>query len=110
MTKYLTPLIQKYASLQPTFTERSRRLWAASEARSIGHGGILRLAKVTGLSRQTIERGVRELKRSETDPPSEQLPPQRSRQAGGGRKRLAENVQKLRDSLIFIDIRPHHQF
>ena len=30
----------KYAALVPMLTERSRRVWAAAEARAIGYGGI----------------------------------------------------------------------
>jgi len=36
----LATLRAKHAALAPVFTERSRRLWAASEARALGHGGI----------------------------------------------------------------------
>ena len=30
----------KYGALMPVFTERSRRVWAATEAQAIGYGGI----------------------------------------------------------------------
>jgi len=63
------------------FTERSRRIWAATEARAIGHGGIALVERATGISRATIQRGLREL---DADAP---LPPGRTRKAGGGRKR-----------------------
>ncbi len=51
----------KYRGLQPTFTERSRRLWAATEARALGHGSIAAVADATGISRSTIQRGLRGL-------------------------------------------------
>jgi hypothetical protein len=41
--------------------ERSRRLFAASEAKAAGHGGILAVSEVTGVARSTIGRGLREL-------------------------------------------------
>jgi hypothetical protein len=73
-------------------TERSRRLWAASEARALGHGGIALVERATGISRSTIQRGLREL-----DDPT-QLPPDRTRRAGGGRKRTtALDPTLLRD-------------
>ena len=70
----------KHAALAPVFTERSRRLWAATEARALGHGGIGLVERATGISRATIQRGVREIE-GETA-----LPPGRSRRPGGGRK------------------------
>jgi hypothetical protein len=51
----------KHAGLAAVFTERSRRLWAATEARAIGHGGIALVERATGISRSTIQRGLREL-------------------------------------------------
>jgi hypothetical protein len=76
----LATLRAKHAAMVTVFTERSRRLWAASEARALGHGGIGLVERATGISRATIQRGVREL---DADP---SLPPQRSRRPGGGRK------------------------
>src|SRR5438270_2222447 len=62
--------------------ERSRRLVAGFLARLYGHGGITLLARITGLDRNTIARGRRELDRDDT------LPPGRVRRPGGGPKRL----------------------
>ena len=72
----------KYRALQSTFTERSRRLWAATEAQAIGYGGIALVARVTGLAESTIQRGLRDVRTREC------LPPARSRRVGGGRKRV----------------------
>jgi hypothetical protein len=47
-----------------------------------GHGGILALAEITGLSRTTIRRGVAELRRGVG------LTRRRIRKPGGGRKLL----------------------
>jgi transposase len=41
--------------------ERSRRIWAASEARELGWGGVTCVAQATGLSRTTITTGLQEL-------------------------------------------------
>lgn len=70
-------------------TERSRRIWAASEAVSLGHGGIAVVEEATGISRSTISRGMRELDAGEA------LPPERSRRPGGGRKRTVEKDPRL---------------
>lgn len=99
-------LTSKFRSLKATFTERGRRLWAASEARSLGHGGIKIVASVTGLSRQTIERGVKELKRSEEAKiiDNETIPTTASRRSGGGRKRLtAKDATLLSDLDNLVD-------
>jgi hypothetical protein len=73
----------KYAALAPVLTERSRRCWAAAEARALGHGGIALVIRATGISRSTIQRGLREL-----DTSAVAVPPTRIRRAGGGRKTL----------------------
>jgi hypothetical protein len=44
------------------FDERSRRLLVGFLARQQGRGGITRLAHITGLARNTIARGRRELR------------------------------------------------
>src|SRR5258708_3227331 len=61
--------------------ERSRRLVAGFLARLYGHGGITLLARITGLDRNTIARGRRELDRADAPPPG------RGRRPGGGPKR-----------------------
>jgi hypothetical protein len=42
--------------------ERQRRLWAASEARSCGPGGIAAVVRATGISKNTVQRGIAELR------------------------------------------------
>ena len=77
----LKTLHTKFASLSPALTERSRRLWAATEAVAVGHGGIALVERATGISRSTITRGIAELQSGEV------VPSGRIRQPGGGRKR-----------------------
>ena len=48
--------------------ERPRRIYAATEALNLGHGGIARVAAVLGRHRRTIERGLAEPQRPETFP------------------------------------------
>jgi hypothetical protein len=62
--------------------ERSRRLLVGFLARQHGRGGITLLAQITGLDRNTIARGLRELYQHE---PTDQG---RVRRAGAGRKRV----------------------
>jgi hypothetical protein len=85
----LKTLRRKYVGLEPVLTERSRRLWAATEALALGRGGIALVERATGVSRSTISRGIRELESGES------VEPGRTRRSGGGRKRAAEKDGKL---------------
>ena len=40
---------------------RQRRLFAAFQAQQFGHGGITRMAEISGLDRKTIRKGIQEL-------------------------------------------------
>lgn len=70
----------KFVDLVSDLDERGRRRWAAIEARTLGYGGITAVAQATGLSDRTIRTGLKELAHGRL------LPPDRQRQAGGGRR------------------------
>lgn len=63
-----------------TLSEKDKRRYAAVEARKLGHGGQLYMAKVLGCSARTIQRGQAELETNVA------LPKGRIRRQGGGRK------------------------
>jgi len=69
-----------------TLDERRRRLFAGLLAMHRGHGGILTLAEITGLSRTTIRRGIDELQRGVG------LADERVRRRGGGRRRVEKKT------------------
>jgi Rhodopirellula transposase DDE domain len=46
---------------QGVLDERTRRLWAAAEARSAGHGGVSAVVRATGISESTVLRGLADL-------------------------------------------------
>src|SRR3972149_1560185 len=48
----------KYQALRAMLNERSRRLWAAVEARSLGRGGVAAVIAATGMSSATGNRGL----------------------------------------------------
>ena len=82
----------KYESLAPALNERARRIWAATEARDIGRGGIALVSRATTISYSTIVRGLHELKAGESAEPG------RVRRSGGGRKSsLAKDPSLLKD-------------
>src|SRR6202049_1855055 len=89
----LETLRAKYGSLAPALTERSRRLWAATEARALGHGGIAMVERATGISRSTIVRGSQETKAGAT------LGRDRTRRPGGGRKKAID-----KDATLAMDL------
>ena len=51
----------KYAALDRVMDERLRRQWAATEALALGWGGVTAVATATGLARNTILAGTREI-------------------------------------------------
>lgn len=90
-------LREKYIALRNYLDERTRRLWAAAEARSLPYGGISAVASVTGLSRTTILAGINELREVAQTPMS--VEEKRIRQPGGGRKSLTSNDASLERDL-----------
>lgn len=76
---------RKYNILYSELDERSRRLWAATEASELGHGGIVAVARATGLSERTIRRGYHDLHHRT---PLPGLSSGRMRRPGGGRRAL----------------------
>ena len=83
----------KYEAIQLTLNERTRRLWAGTEALSLGFGGISAVHRATGLSRPTVLKGLREAKR----PPK--LLADRVRRPGGGRPRSEKRHPDLKKRL-----------
>lgn len=85
-------LREKASRLWPHLDERARRLFAASEARQLGRGGISLVSRACGLSRVTITKGLRELDEAP-------LPAGRVRRAGAGRPMLEVQNVELGDRL-----------
>jgi hypothetical protein len=57
---------ERFASVGRGLNERSRRLFAAAEAKTAGHGGIAATSRATGIARSTIGRGLKDLNAPET--------------------------------------------
>jgi hypothetical protein len=79
--------------MAPVFTERSRRIWAATEAQALGRGGVGIVARATGIAESTIRRGLRDVMAGEP------LAAPRTRRPGGGRKRATAHRPTLRRDL-----------
>ena len=54
-------IVGKYIAVAPVLDERGRRLWAAAESAAIGYGGDALVSSATGLARETIRKGRREI-------------------------------------------------
>ena len=82
--------------------ERMRRQWAAAEAADLGWGGVSLVAAATGLARNTVMVGVRELAYRRTHP-KEPISIQ-IRSPGGGRKAVTETDPELAQALeVLVD-------
>lgn len=84
---------QKYQFLKSVLNERSRRIFAAVEANAIGRGGIQVVSQATGLNRNTIGRGIKEL----CD--KAKMGPERIRRPGAGRKKILDVNPKIKENL-----------
>src|SRR5487761_325054 len=78
-------IAERYQALGPELNERQRWLWAASEARSHGRGGIAAVVRATGISKNTVVRGIAEVRAGA------RLDAGRVRGGGAGRPRLTES-------------------
>jgi hypothetical protein len=83
----------RFAALGPFLNERDRRLFAASEARAAGRGGIVTVSRVTGIARSTIGRGLVDLCSGAV------RCSERVRRKGGGQKPATETQPGILDAL-----------
>jgi hypothetical protein len=81
----------RYEALGPILDERGRRRFAAAEALAAGRGGVSAVARITGVARSTIDRGLAEL-RGDAPPAAA---PERVRRNGGGRRPLVAGDPSL---------------
>jgi hypothetical protein len=85
---------KRYREMAPVLNEQSRRRFAALEALQLGRGGVSLMARISGLARSTIYRGVSDLRCKAS------APPRRIRTKGGGRKK-----KTIEDPTLEVDLR-----
>jgi hypothetical protein len=95
-SKIIDWLQKKYQAMEPHLNERSRRIWAAAEAASLGRGGIAAVMSATGMSSATVNKGMHELAGSSGDTVL------RVRRPGGGRKGLEVSQPGLTRALAAL--------
>jgi len=83
----------RFEALSPFLDERERRLFAASEARAAGRGGVAAVSRATGVARSTIGRGLADLRSGAVRLGN------RVRRAGGGGKPAIETQPGLLEAL-----------
>jgi DNA-binding transcriptional regulator GbsR (MarR family) len=92
MNTPLDALTRKFRAAWPHLDERTRRIMAASEAVSLGYGGVSIVSRACGLSRKSIHKGMRELDQGEPLVG-------RVRRPGAGRKSIVESDPDLVQTL-----------
>lgn len=95
----------KFKALSGRLDEASLRIWAATEASSLGRGCISTVAKALGMSRTKIHTGLAEIKRAasletaQAPPAAKGRPALHVRATGGRRKKLTTKDDSLLQDL-----------
>jgi len=94
---------ERILMMLPNLNEMQKRLFLASEAIAYGHGGIAKVIRISKVSRNTIKKGINELKNGKTFN-------EKMRNAGGGRKpievtqpNIEEEIRRLVDGSTYGD-------
>jgi len=88
------PIRERWLVVCDELDERGRRMWAAAEARSHGYGGIAAVVRATGISEDTVRRGIAEVASGE------RAPADRIRRAGAGRPPIEQRYPGLKEALL----------
>jgi len=88
-------IVAKYAAVSSVLNERARRLWAAAESRAIGWGGDALVSSATGLARETIRKGRREIEEGVQVT-------QRQRRPGAGRPSIKKSQPGVLQALELL--------
>jgi hypothetical protein len=97
-------LHKKFNLILPHLNEQTARLYLGSEAQILGRGGKQRVAKLAGVSRTRIDKGIAELASGKAGQEHNSL--QKIRKPGGGRKQHKESQVGLIETLESI-VAPH---
>lgn len=95
-----TGLSQKYNTILPFLSERQRRIYLSIEAKYFGYGGTTKVSRLSGVSRVIITKGKKELEEKIN------IPVEKSRKKGGGRKKAIDKYPGIKGELKKI-IEPH---
>jgi transposase len=90
------PIRERWLIVRDELDERGRRMWAAAEARSHGRGGIAAVVRATGMSVETVRRGIAEVRSGQRAPEG------RVRRPGAGRPSIEEREPGLGEALLAL--------
>jgi len=97
---YFNKIEEQMQELYSRLSEKNRRWYAGIEALKLPYGGVSYIARLFGCSRDTVLRGIKELKEEE------KVTQNRDRQVGGGRKLELEKHLDIDE--VFLDILKEH--
>ena len=89
----LADLTAKFHAVWPLLDERTRRLMAANEAMALGYGGVSLVHRASGLSRNAIAKGIREIEDGTA------VVADRVRRDGAGRQAITVSDPRFVDAL-----------
>ena len=95
---YSSEITAQMRKLYQSLSEKDRRRYAAIEALKIGEGGISYISRILAADRNTIAKGIKELK-SESDTTFNQ---HRIRRKGGGRKTSESLIPGLNETFLEV--------
>lgn len=75
----------KYEKILPLLNEKQKRMILAAEAESMGHGGLVKVSRLSGVSRVTLTTGMQEISSPKLG--GDLFGKSRIRKEGGGRKK-----------------------
>ena len=90
---------EKYNYIKNILDEQQKRLWAASEAISLGSGGAKIVKIATGIAQSTIYLGIKELKEGKTTRDAVDIENKRIRRPGAGRPSVEIENPSIKDEL-----------
>jgi len=83
---------KRIKTMLPLLDEKQKRIYLATEAESLGFGGLKAVHKLTGVSMTTIIRGKKELQEGN-------LEHSRIRKSGGGRKTIGQKYSNIKEEI-----------
>jgi len=96
-------LKRKYEEILPILNEKQTRVILAAEAKSMGRGGLSKVSALTGISRVTLNIGIKELASVTI---SDIVKNERVRKQGGGRKKEIDKNSEI-EKVIEEIVNPH---
>ena len=85
----------------PLLDEDQRRKVAALEAEALGRNGVEEIHELTGMSKTTLYKGLKEIAELKADPKARPSSSgeRRIRKEGGGRKKVEDNQPEINSAL-----------